>query len=84
MDARSVWSLDGKTIYIAYQLEPEDPGRVIWAVSVEDGSMRKVLDFKSGGLHGVMAGVLANDGERLYFSEQNFASDLWLAELDYE
>jgi Tol biopolymer transport system component len=83
-DARSVWSLNGRTIYITYELEPEDPGRDIWAVSVEDGSMRKVLDFKSGGLHGFMAGVLANDGERLYFSEKNFASDLWLAELDYE
>jgi Tol biopolymer transport system component len=85
LDARSVWSLDGKTIYITYESEPEDPGRDIWAISVEDGSMRKVLDIKSsGGIYGDLIGVLANDGERLYFGEETFTSDLWLAELSYE
>jgi Tol biopolymer transport system component len=83
-DARSVWSLDGKTIYITYELEPEDPGRDIWTISVEDGSMRKVLDFKRGGLYGFLTGVLANDGDRLYFSEETFTSDIWMAELEYE
>ncbi len=83
-DARSAWSLDGKTIYMTYESEPEDPGRDIWAISVEGGSMRKVLDFKSGGLYGFLTGVRANDGEKLYFSEKNFASDIWLAELEYE
>jgi Tol biopolymer transport system component len=85
LDARSVWSLDGKTIFITCESEPEDPGRDIWAISVEDGSRRKVLDIKSwGGIYGDLFGVLANDGERLYFIEETFASDIWLAELEYE
>ena len=78
IDTRSVWAADGKTIYITYQSE-------IWAIAAKEGAMRKVLEFESWkGLHGDITGVLATDGESLYFSEINWHSDIWLAELVYE
>ena len=83
-NARSIWSSDGKTIYITCEIEPEDPGPDIWAISVDDGSMRKVLDFKRGDPYGHLNGVLTADGERLYFAESTFSSELWLAELSYQ
>lgn len=79
-----VWSQDSKTIYLRhYDPGKSDPKVRIQAVSVPDGSMRKVLDLDNIAIE-VSWASMATDGEKLYFIQRRPFGDIWLAELMYE
>jgi Tol biopolymer transport system component len=78
-----VWSPEGKTIYVTFDAGKDDPGNKIWAISVEDGSIRKILDYKSEAEDELLH-PLATDGETLYFIMRHPTGDIWLAELECE
>jgi Tol biopolymer transport system component len=83
---RPIWSPDGKTIYTTYDPGKDDPGRKIAAVSVSDGTARKIFEFKGNKIQGEPGQYpsLTTDGERLYFIAGFYASDIMLADLVYE
>ncbi len=79
-----VWSPDGKTIYLRYY-DPgkDDPKIHLGAITITDGSMRKILDMESSIFEDIIHSM-ATDGERLYFIVPRPTGDIWLAELKYE
>ncbi|NIA31430.1 MAG: hypothetical protein GWP06_16170 [Actinobacteria bacterium] len=79
-----IWSIDNKTIYIAYSPDEEDRSRKIWEISVKDGSARKIFDFKGTIIQEGPTASLARDHERLYFIRQYYVADIWLAQLEYK
>ncbi|MCI0494139.1 serine/threonine-protein kinase [candidate division KSB1 bacterium] len=83
---RPIWSPDGKTIYTTYDPGKDDAGRKIAAVSVADGSVRKIFESKKPYFQGPDGDYpsLATDGERLFFIAGFYAGDIMLAELVYE
>lgn len=76
-----VWSPDGKTIY--YNNGIGDPANEIWAVSVDDGSIGKILDFTGDSVYW-LSQSMATDGKRLFFIVGQPLGNIWLAELEYE
>jgi Tol biopolymer transport system component len=84
IDTRCAWSLDSQTIFIVYQPDPEEAGQKIWAVSIDDGSMRAILENSNPRVFGELTGVYTTDGVSLYFETFNFNADIWLAWLAYE
>jgi Tol biopolymer transport system component len=75
------WAPNGKTIYVSYYLDEDDTNRKIAAVSVEDGSIRKIMEFKGSD---VRQWDLVADSEKLFFIKQFDDTDIWLADLVYE
>ncbi len=83
---RPIWSPDGKTIYTTYDPGKDEPGRKIAAISVADGSVRKIFESKKPYIQCPANDYpsLATDGERLYFIVAEYAGDIMLAEIVYE
>jgi Tol biopolymer transport system component/predicted Ser/Thr protein kinase len=75
------WAPDGKTIYFTYYLDENDTDRKIAAVSVENGSVRKIMEFKGSDER---QWDLVADSEKLFFIKRFDESDIWLADLVYE
>ncbi|RQV96040.1 serine/threonine-protein kinase [bacterium] len=78
---RGSWAPDGRTIYFNYYLDVDGTDRKIAAVSVEDGSIRKIMEFNKGDN---LQGGLVADGEKLFFVTYFDDTDIWLADLVYE
>jgi hypothetical protein len=57
--------------------------RKIAAVSVEDGSIRKIMEFKQWSNPQFQWG-LVSDSEKLFFVTYFADTDIWLADLVYE
>jgi Tol biopolymer transport system component/tRNA A-37 threonylcarbamoyl transferase component Bud32 len=72
------WSPDGHTIYAQGIGGPGNEGANIWAISVEDGTARPLMDFRGSSKEPVF---LTSDGERIYFTLWERIGDLWMAEL---
>ncbi|MBN1350865.1 PD40 domain-containing protein [candidate division KSB1 bacterium] len=83
---RSIWSPDGKTLFVIYDPGKDDPGRKIIAVSVANGTVRKIFEFKGRSMGGELTSYpsLATDGENLYFIAGYVIGEIMLADLVYE
>lgn len=80
-DMRGSWAPDGKTIYYNYYLDKDATDRKIAAVSVEDGSIRKIMEFNEGDN---LQLALVADSKKLFFVTYFADTDIWLADLVYE
>ena len=77
--ARVSWSRDGATMFFA---ETTAVGR-IWALSVSDGTLRKLTDLV-GRPGALVAGSLTSDGDYLYFGWQDSLGDIWVMDVAQE
>jgi len=72
------WAPDGQTIYYR-RVRASDQG--FWAISPNGGSPRLIVRDDDPTKHAVQ-GMMATDGERLYFTVTTAESDIWIAELE--
>jgi len=72
------WSPDGSTIYYRRILSSDEG---FWAVSPEGGPPRLVVRADDPTMHAAH-GMLATDGERLYFTVVTYESDIWVVDLE--
>ena len=72
------WSADGESVFLIGR-KPGDSKTAIWAVSIDDGTARVVLD-PEGSPYLPFDG--AAHGDRLYVVLRELRGDLWVAELE--
>ena len=77
------WATDGKSLFFTYDPRAANPGRKIWNVDIENGAIRKLLDFTGRDIEGAPMYSLATDGIQVYFMKQKHESDLWLGEIGH-
>jgi len=73
------WSAERQMIYAYGQGGPGNEGANLWAISVEDGTARPLLDFQGSLKEPSIS--LSSDGKRIYFPLIERVGDLWMAEL---
>jgi Tol biopolymer transport system component len=78
------WSQDRQNIY-ALGRESLGLGNTqpaLWAISVKDGSSRKLVEFESSRMQ--PSHSLATDDKSIYFPVMERTSDIWLGELEWD
>ena len=75
------WSADGSAIYARARRGSGGTGFNIWSVSVTDGSVRQLTDFKGSSKQ---LQWLSSDGQHFYLVLYERVGDLWVAELSTE
>jgi Tol biopolymer transport system component len=74
-----VFSPDGSRIY--FHGVQEDGSQGIWWIPPDGGSPTKVVAFDDPAV--TLFGNLTVDPERLYFTLAEYASDIWVMDLDW-
>jgi Tol biopolymer transport system component len=74
-----VFSPDGSRIY--FHGVQEDGSQGIWWIALEGGSPTKVVVVDDPAV--MLLGNLTVDLERLYFTLAEYASDIWVMDLDW-
>ena len=72
------WSADGKTIYAIGRRGSTSERFNIWAISVGDGSARKLTDFQDSSKELI---GLSSDGKDFFLLLGERVGDIWVAEL---
>jgi len=72
------WSPDGRTVY--YHAKNEENQSSIWAVPVQGGEPRMLVDFDDPS-RPASREVIATDGKTFYFTLPKRESDIWVMEL---
>ncbi|MCG8607678.1 serine/threonine-protein kinase, partial [bacterium] len=76
-----LWSTDRKQIYFIRWTDA-DGTKNIWSLSVADGSVRQLTDFR--GHRGLMGRRFATDGIYFYFTWREETGDIWVMDVERE